>query len=346
MLEQINVGLVGAGWPAQQHIKGYQKLDGVKVLALCDINEELLNKIADEYNIPKRFTRYEDMVALDELHAISICTPNYLHVPQAIEALKSGKHVLCEKPLSINAKEAEKITEHLLKAEKVFMIAQVMRFSNEAQYLKRLIDKNELGKIYYGKAKYLRRSGIPGIGTWFTTKELSGGGCMIDCGVHVLDLIWWLMGCPEPVEAFGVTYAEFGPKGLRDWSGSISKTKTFDVEDLAIGMIKFENGATLFLEVSWALNTKEEGSGMSLFGTEGGAELPSLSIVKYIDGYPNIIKPEIPQNNTFEEETKHFIDCMRNNKKPIVPLEQGITVMKMMDGIYKSASLGKSVPIK
>jgi len=350
MSKQINVGLVGAGWLSWQHIQGYRKLDGVKVLAICDINEALLNKIADEYNIPKRFTKYTDMLALDKLDAISVCTPNYLHVPQTIEALESGKHVICEKPLSVNAEEAEKIVKPLEKSKKVFMIAQIMRFLNESKYLKQLINKNELGKIYYAKAKYLRRHGIPGIGSWFTTKKYSGGGSLIDCGVHILDQVWWLMGCPEPVEMFGSTYAEFGPRGLRDSGFGVSRNRTasFDVEDLATGIIKFNNAATLFLGVCWALNIINEENSVSgsLFGTEGGAQLSPLRLVKYIDGYPNIIEPKISQNNVFDEEIKHFIDCIRNNKEPMATLKHAITMMKMLDGIYKSASTGKSVNLK
>ncbi|MDD5687060.1 MAG: Gfo/Idh/MocA family oxidoreductase [Elusimicrobia bacterium] len=349
MSKQINVGLIGAGWPAWQHIKGYQKIEGVKVLALCDLNEELLDKIANEYNIPKKFTKLEEMLALDELDAVSVCTPNFLHVPQIIKVLESGKHVICEKPLSINAEEAEKIAGPLAKSKKIFMIAQVCRFGSEAQYLKKLIDKNELGKIYYAKVKLLRRHGIPGIGSWFTTKKCSGGGSLIDIGVHAIDLAWWEMGCPEPVEVFGATYDEFGSKGLRDSGFGQSKRKgtTFDVEDLAVGLIKFKNGATLSLEISWALNISENTQNISvLCGTEGGAEFSPLKLIKYIEGSPSVIVPEIREDSKFDEQAKHFIDCIRNNKKPIVSLEQGITMLKMFDGLYKSAETNKSVAIK
>ncbi|OGS47401.1 MAG: hypothetical protein A2539_07550 [Elusimicrobia bacterium RIFOXYD2_FULL_34_15] len=349
MSKQVNIGVIGAGWPAWQHIKGYQKLENVKVLALCDINKEILSKTAKEYNIPKTFTKCEDMLKLKEIDAISVCTPNFLHVPQVIASLNAGKHVICEKPLSVSAEEACKIIGPLKKSKKKFMIAQVKRFANESKYLKKLINNNELGNIYYSKIKYLRRAGIPGIGSWFTTKKYSGGGSLIDCGVHVLDLTWWLMGCPKPVEIFGSTYAKFGPKGLRDsnWSVSKDRTKIFDVEDLSTGIIKFENGASLFIETSWAMNIKEDSQvSCLLYGTDGGAELSPLKLLKYIDDCPNCIEPKIPENNIFDEEIKHFVDCIVNDKKPTVTLEHGIRIMKMMDGIYKSAKTGKSVTVK
>ena len=349
MPRQINVGIIGAGWPAWQHIKGYQKLENVKVLALCDINKEILTKIAREYNVPKTFTKYEDMLKLKEIDAVSVCTPNFQHVPQVIDSLNAGKHVICEKPLSVNTEEANKIVEPLRKSKKKFMIAQVKRFANESRYLKKLINDNELGRIYYSKIKYLRRAGIPGIGSWFTTKKFSGGGALIDCGVHVLDQTWWLMGCPKPVEIFGSTYAEFGPKGLRDsnWSVSKNRTKIFDVEDLAIGAIKFDNGATICIETSWAMNIKEDSQvSCSLYGTDGGAELSPLKLLKYVNDCPNWIEPKIPENNMFDEEIRHFVDCITEDKKPTVTLEHGITMMKIMDGIYKSAETGRSVTIR
>ena len=354
----IKIGLVGGGWPSWQHIKGFKKLKSVKVKALCDVNKEHLNKIADEYDIPGRFARYEDMLGEKEIDAVCVCTPNYLHVPQAILALKAGKHVLCEKPLSVNAATAQKIKPYLKKSKKVLMMAHVYRFKEESQYLKKFIQRGELGDIYFAKTHVLRREGIPGLGGWFTTKAKSGGGALIDVGVHMLDLTWWLMGSPKPISAYGVAYAKFGPKGLRASGFGVSKIKgkpIFDVDDFAAGLIRMANGSSFLIEASWALNLKEIGTiNCSWFGEKGGVdynptkspkELP-VEIMKYPKDKPQITRPKFRENNPFDNQARHFIDCIRKNKKPPVPLEHGITVMKMLDAIYKSAKIGRSVVIK
>jgi predicted dehydrogenase len=358
MKKTIRIGLVGGGWPAWQHIKGFKKLKNVRVEALCDVNKEHLNKIANEYNIPKRFTKFEEILNEKEIDAVCVCTPNYLHVPQAILSLKAGKHVLCEKPLSVNAKEGQKIKPYLKKAGKVFMMAHVYRFKEESRYLKSLITKGELDSIYFARTHVLRREGIPGWGGWFTTKSKSGGGALIDCGVHMLDLTWWLMGTPNPVSAYGVTYAKFGPKGLRKQKFGVSKIKgkpIFDVDDCAIGLIRMANGSSLLIEVSWALNIKEiRDINCSWFGIKGGVDYNPIKspkefpveIMKYPKNKSKIIRPKFGESNMFDNQAGYFIDCIRNNKKPSVPLEDGITVMKMLDAIYESAKIGRSVPIK
>ena len=353
---KIGIGLVGGGWPSWQHIKGFKKLKNVEVLALCDINKEQLNKIADEYDIPERFTRYEDMLGEKEIDAVCVCTPNYLHVPQAILALKTGKHVLCEKPLSVNAKEAQKIKTHLKNSKKIFMMAHVYRFGEESQYLKSLITRGEIGSIYFARALVLRREGIPGYGGWFTTKAKAGGGALIDIGVHMLDLTWWLMGSPRPVSAFGLTYAKFGTRALRTSNWGVGKVKgkpIFDVDDFAVGLIRMADGSSLLVEASWALNIKETGIiNCSWYGTEGGVDYSPMKkespveIMKYPKDKPKFIRPKFGETNKFDTQTRHFIDCIRNNIKPPVPLEDGIFVMKMLDGIYKSAKIGRSVVIK
>lgn len=173
---------------------------------------------------------------------------------------------------------------------------------------------------------------------------------MIDCGVHMTDLVWWLMGCPKPVSAFASTYAEFGSKGLggSKWGVSVvKKPRPFDVEDLAVGLIKFDNNATLFLEAGWAACVENRSMYCSILGTKSGVEIFPPSVVKYTKKGPyRVIKPRIPDNNAFDDEIKHFIDCIKNKKKPMAGAEQGIAIMKMLDAIYESARTGKEVRIK
>ena len=183
------------------------------------------------------------------------------------------------------------------------------------------------------------------MGTWFTKKKFAGGGPLIDNGVHFLDLIWWLMGCPEPVEAFGSTYAKFGPygKGAKGWEGTPSPD-VFDVEDLALGSIRFKNGATVMLDNAWACFVEKNTTAMRLCGTKGGATLWPFGICYEEEGE---IVSKIPDLTQFKAESqfKHFIDCVLNDKKPTSTIEQGVTVLRMLDAIYRSAAAGKSVEI-
>jgi predicted dehydrogenase len=202
-------------------------------------------KTAEEFGVKNVFTDYREMLSMDGIDAVSVCVPNHLHSTMAIDAFEAGKHVICEKPLAITPAEGEAMVAAGKKAGKLFMTAFNNRFRGDTQLLKKMIESGELGDIYYAKTGWIRRKGIPGMGGWFTTKAKSGGGPLIDIGVHVLDLAMWLMGNPKAVTVSGSTYAQFGPKGegLGGW-GHAEENGTFDVEDLAAGFIRMDTGAT------------------------------------------------------------------------------------------------------
>jgi predicted dehydrogenase len=343
---QIRVGVIGLGI-GRWHIESYLTIPGVKVAALCDVDKDKLGTAATRYGVAKVYTNYVELLQNNNVDAVSICVPNHLHAPIAICALENGKHILCEKPLSSSLDEGRKMLETANKSPRLkAMMAMKFRFNKDSVYVKRMVENGELGEVYYGFSTYLRQlGGIPKMGTWFTKKELSGGGPLIDNGVHFLDLIWWLMGCPEPVEAFGSTYAKFGPygKGAPGWKGEPSP-QVFDVEDLAVGNIRFKNGATVMLDNAWAAFVEKEIIGMRLCGTRGGATLWPFRVSYEEDGE---IISKIPDLTEFQAESqfKHFIDCILYNKKPISTIEQGVTVLRMLDAIYRSANTGKSVRV-
>ena len=268
-------------------------------------------------------------------------------MPVSVFALEHGKHILCEKPLSASLEDGAKILEAANKSPDLkAMIAMKFRFNKDSVYIKNMVESGELGEIYYGFTTYLRQlGGIPKMGSWFTKKELSGGGPLIDNGVHFLDLIWWLMGCPNPVEVFGTTYAKFGPygKGAKGWSGTPSPD-VFDVEDLALGIIKFGNGASIMLDNAWAAFVDKEVIRMRLCGTKGGATLWPFRICYEEDGEVISKKTDLTKVKS-ENQFKHFIDCIRNNKQPVSTIEQGMTVLRMLDAIYRSANKSKSVAL-
>ena len=348
--DKLRVGIIGVGI-GQAHIKGYRKVPNVDIVALCDVNEERAQGVAREFRLDeaKIYTDYRAMLDDANLDAVSVGLPNFLHRSVTIDCLNAGVHVICEKPLAMNAKEAQKIVEAAAINKRKCMVGQVSRFRQDSQFLKQLISSGELGRPYYSHAGCLRKRGIPGYGGWFTTKEQSGGGPLIDIGVHLLDMAWWLCGCPNPVAATGVTYAEFGPrgKGLGNWSADKTPEGTFNVEDLAVALIRFENGLTINLEVSWAIHNDKTRQWCQIFGTEGGCDWgEDTAIYRELQGASVNGKIDIGAGDPWQGEMQHFVDCILQNRTPDPDAVQGVTMMKMLDAIYKSAENGREVLIK
>lgn len=359
----LRIGIIGAGAIAQSgHIPSYQKIDKVKVVAISDSNKEKAKAVAKKFNIETYFTDYRDLLKLDRIDAVSICTPNFLHREQVTVSLRAGKNVLCEKPLCLNAKEVEEILKEVKKADgKICMVAYMRRFMDVSQFLKESINQGELGEIYYVKASYLRRRGIPTSSSWFTSKKLSGGGALIDIGVHILDLVLWLMGNPIPIVVSGSIYSKLRNKtGSSSWSppNILIENKLnhniFDVEDLATGFVKFLNQCTLFLEASWAGNSENEGT-LSFFGTKGGAKVRfyeedsvygRLRIFKEKQGRVCDLTPVFPQEDDLvSKEVKHFVECIEKNRKPITTPNEMLNVARIIDAIYQSAKEGREIKI-
>ena len=334
----IKVGIVGTGI-GRFHANGYKKCPDVEIKAFCDIDPDRAKCAAEEYGAPGVYTDYNEMLKDPEIDAVSVCTPNSLHAPLAIASFEAGKHVLCEKPIATNAQEARAMVEAGRKSGKIFMMAFNNRFRGDTQLLKKCIENGDLGDIYYAKTGWIRRKGIPGMGGWFTTKAMSGGGPLIDLGVHVLDLTLWLMGNPKPVYVMGSSYAMFGPKFAKDCGG------TYDVEDLATGIVKLENGATIFVEASWHSHVEREQNYTTLMGTKGGAELEPLRIFTDVNGNSADIQLEHPNVSGHEMEIVHFVECIRENKTPLAIGEHGLHIQLILDAIYESTKTGKGVEI-
>jgi len=342
-VEKLGVGVVGVGI-GHLHIQGYVQCPEAQVVAVCDINEERARRVAAEFGIPHVFTDYREMLGLDGIDAVSVCTPNYLHAPVTIAAFEAGKHVICEKPLAMTPEEGDAMVAAGNKAGKLFMTAFNNRFRGDTQVLKRFIEKGELGDIYFGKTGWIRRKGIPGIGGWFTTKSKSGGGPLIDIGVHVLDLALWLMGNPKAVTVTGSTYAKFGPsgEGMGTW-GIADRGGGFDVEDLAAAFIRLDTGATVMLEASWASHIQRDVIYTNLIGTKGGADVDPFRIYKDMHGTPVDITPAFPNQSGHIMEIKHFVDCVVNGRELISTGEHGLEITRILDAIYRSAETGREI---
>ena len=338
MAKKLKVAIIGLGWPGREHLKGYKQCGNVEVVALCDMNAELARAQADEHGIEAVYGDHKKMLKEAGVDAVSVCLPNFLHAPISLDALRAGKHVICEKPPALSVAEARRMAAAARAGGLTLQYALSQRFVAANKLAKDYVQKGELGEIYFGRAVYHRRRGIPlGTQSWFVNKKLSGGGALIDIGVHALDAVWWLMGTPKPVSVSGNAYQKFKhvvPKGTK-----------FDVDDSAFGLIKFDNGATLILECSWALNMPARNV-LQIAGTQGGAELNPLKIYVERDGIQVDMTPEVPGVDLFADQMGHFVDCILENKTPLMSADQGVQLMQMLEAIYKSSASGREVRIK
>jgi len=353
-MDKIRIGVIGTGSIAREHLSAYQKNPYVEIYALCDINAELLASRAAEFGVERTFTSCEEMLKLPEIDAVSVCTWNCAHAPCAIAALNAGKHVLCEKPMALNAEEARAMKEAADRNGKLLMIGFVRRFGNDCDILKDLIDNDQFGEIYYAKATYLRRNGNPG--GWFGEKARSGGGPLIDLGVHVIDLARYLLGGPKPVSVYGATFHKLGNRpgvkgGKAYLSARANDTTVCDVEDLATALIRFDNGAVISVEASFSLNLKQDVGSIELFGTKAGAKIdPELEMYSEMNGYMTNVTLTNPTalsfDGLFAREIDHYVDCVRLGLPCRSPAEDGVTLMKILDAIYESAATGHEVIIQ
>jgi len=346
MGKKYRVGIVGAGNIAQSaHLPAYAKMDNVEVVAIADWNLERAQDAAKKFGIPAAFDSVEALLADAEVDYIDICVWNRSHSSVAIAAAEAGKHILCEKPMAIDLEHALKMQEAVKKAGVQFMMAVPTRYSGEAQLLAEMVESGKLGEIYYAKTANIRRRGTP-IG-WFTDLSKSGGGPVIDIGVHCIDRTWYLMGRPKPVRVsanIAHHIGDFKTKGVSRWTALDSDVTAFDTEDSAAGVIHFENGAVMLFEVSWALNCPPQDY-TQICGSKAGATLNPLTLYGEDMGYLTDNKLTAANVNIFEEEIRHFLDCLDTGKTPISPLEDGVTVQCMLQGIYDSARLGREVEI-
>ncbi len=352
-METIKIGIIGNGGISRFHANGYRQLPNVEIYALCDINRQRAEAMAREYNVPMErvFTDVNDLVALKEIDAVSVCTWNNAHAPCTIAALRAGKHVLCEKPMATNAIEAAQMEEEARKAGKLLMIGFVRRFGNDCDVVQDFVKMGYFGDLYYAKATYLRRHGCPG--GWFCDKSRSGGGPLIDLGVHVIDLVRYLFGNPRPVSVYGATFDRLANRpGVRTAGGYVSADASgeepYTVEDFASGMIRFDNGAVLSVETSFSLNLKNDRGDIELFGTQGGAKLsPELELYSQTGGYMTNTTLNYPTgldfNGLFEREVAHFVECIRTGGECRNPACDGVELMRILDGLYESARTGHEV---
>ncbi|GIO43737.1 MULTISPECIES: Gfo/Idh/MocA family protein [Paenibacillus] len=357
MSKVYRIGIVGCGGIANgKHLPSLKKLDNVEIVAFCDIVVERAEKAAREYGAEgaQVYSDYRELLKDQSLDIVHVLTPNDFHAEVTIAALEADKHVMCEKPMAKTAADARRMVEAAKRTGKKLTIGYNNRFRPDSLHLKKLVEEGQLGDIYFAKAHAIRRRAVP---TWgvFLDEEKQGGGPLIDIGTHALDLTLWMMNNYKPKVVLGTKYHELSQRenAANAW-GPWDPAK-FTVEDSAFGMVVMENGATVMLESSWALNTLDvHEAKCSLSGTEAGADMKNglringeehgrLYTKEAELGSGGVAFYEGKAENDADTEMRTWIRAVDQDLEPVVTPEQACVVSEILEAIYESAKTGKAV---
>lgn len=347
MADRLRAAVIGTGM-GRYHMEAYARNPKVDLVAVCDLNGPEAKEFARKYGAAHVFTDWREMYELD-LDLVSIAVPNNLHAEMTIAALERGFHVLCEKPMAARLEDARRMVESAQRAGKRLMIHMSLRYQPAHQHLKSLVEKGDLGEIYLGEARMIRRRGTPvldfapggsmGRGPWFVIKAESGGGALMDIGVHTFDLVWWLMGCPKPVAVSGATFArlrrpEFAARHI-----------PADTDEHAAAFVALEDGRRIFFEACWASNQPDSFT-VDLFGTQAGARLDDrLRVFTHDGNEPRDTTASIPEGAGLVSYD-HFVEGVLDPKVDLI--SEGwkcLPVAEVLDALDRSATLGREVAI-
>ncbi len=331
--KKLRLALVGAGHVAQvAHIPAWRGRDDVERVALVDDDIVRARQVAAQHGFTRVYEDIRTMLRDVEVDVVDICTPNYLHAPMAIAALRSGCHVLCEKPLARSAAEARKMVDAAAEAGRILMVAMNNRFRDDAATLHRLVRAGELGDVHMVRAGWLRRVVDWKDRRWFTERGKAGGGALLDLGTPLMDLAVWMAGLRRPVAASAAVFGRRGRGG---------------VEDSACAMLRFAGGAALMLEVTWNLQEPRDRSYVDVYGSKGVASLHPLRIHKSVQGVLVNVTPSIRRGDdyrrSYRAEIDHFVDCVRHRRKPRSSAADALKVLAILDAMYESARTGREV---
>jgi predicted dehydrogenase len=346
MPDTPRIAVIGAGWAARiAHLPAYAA-NGITPVAIADLNTDVADIEAKRHKIPNVYGDWREMLAKEKPDAVSVCVPNVHHREPVLGCLQAGAHVLCEKPLATSVAEAEEMFAAADAAGKTLMAAQNWRWNENSRAIRRIVDSGDMGDVYYAEATALRRMGIP---TWgkFHYKEYSHGGALLDVGVHMLDLAVYLMDNPTPVRVSAQMAAKFGqrPEVAKLLRNAWDPAK-FDVEDFAVALVHFDNGATLLLRASWAMHIDAETFSVRLCGTEAGATTTPPVTYRNHAGIPADEKLQVPQAEwtaSYTREIAHWLKVVQGEVRPMVKPEETLNVQRIIDAAYRSAAEGREV---
>ncbi len=344
----LRVGLIGAGGIARKvHSPGFMAQSNVELVAVADPEAGRAESLARDAEISVALTDFRDLVSRDDIDAVSIATPPVAHAETTIAALEAGKHVFCEKPMAMNAREATAMADAANRAQRILAIDFQSRFEWETQQAREFVSRGLLGSPHFAKSSYLRRGGVPTWGT-FTSKAMNGGGALIDIGVHALDRALYVLGHPTPTSVWGATGQPFGRRGQVTNRWGPWNTEAHDVDDYAFAAIRFEDDLILLLECSWVLRMEQASvEQLQISATESGLELKPLRIFHDHNGYHSTETFEAPdsQRPSHELSIADFVHCVQTGDEPTVPAAHGVLISKIVDAIYKSTAERSEIPI-
>jgi predicted dehydrogenase len=354
MAQATRVGIVGAGWPGRKHAEGYQAAGGFTLAAVADLIPSRRRGVMEQFGAAREYAEAEELIADKELDVVSVCLPNHLHLPITLAALKAGKHVVCETPPALNAGEAKRIAAAAAKAGKVVLYAMQRRFGGFEQAAKQALEKGYAGNVLHARAAWTRTRGVPTGTGWYADRAKSGGGAMMDLGLHMLDLGWSLLGQPKPLAAFAVFPGSGSTPLTAEAAEPAGQSAGSRVEESAFALVKFEGGRSLELGASWAINQPPQHNGTSCraYGDKGavevyrGADGPALYRGFAADGQAKETILKLPRLTHHGAMMRHLRECLLGRATPAVGAEQGVTLMQIVDAIYKSAATGKSVDVR
>jgi predicted dehydrogenase len=347
----VRVGVVGVGSIARMgHLPHYRDHPDVELVAVADSDIGRAQQAAEEFGATGVYGDAASMFKSEKLDAVSICTPNASHIELATEAVERGLHVWVEKPLGVDPAAAARLVGAVERSGCIAGVGMTHRFRNEAQVLRKFIAAGDVGTPYYARTRILRRRGTPT--GWFTSKAHSGGGPLMDIGVHALDLAWWAVGMPQARAVSGqvvTAIGRFQTEMVSRWSSADDfnqNNEVFDTEDFASAYIRFDTGLVMLLEVSWALNGPEDDALMlDVFGPKGGVSLHPLCFYGEQNRIVGANKLSVQRNDPYKDEIAHFVQCVVTGQQTDVPLAQGLQVLRMLTAISESAKRGAEVSV-
>jgi predicted dehydrogenase len=345
MAKAIRLGVVGLRNIGRNHIRRAMALEGVDVAGVCDTDRERLEAAASEFDIDRRCTRAEDLLAQEGLDGVILAVPNHLHAPLAIAAMAAGRHVLVEKPIAHRSADAREMIAARDRTGKVLMVGMNQRFDPLVAAARRRILAGEIGEVLYARAHWNRRTlgkGVAARGDWAATAELSGGGPLIDLGVHKLDLAMFLMGFPQVESVCGFCAAGVGRAAAKRRGG------VYEVEDMAAGLVRFRGGSALHLEAAYFMNQAEEPpQQVAIYGSEGGfvAGRPHGHLLFRADGDANAPVKLTPQHGWAATAVEHFVQVLRGQQELSPTAEEGLIALRIVEAIYESARTARVVAL-
>ena len=349
----IKVGVIGCGTIANAaHIPAYAKNPDVEIKYFCDIIPERAEKAVAQYGCGTAVTDYHEVIADPEVDAISVCTPNNMHPVITIDALRAGKHVLCEKPAARTYAEVERMMQAQRETGRILVIGVVNRFNDSVRRIKQYIDEGRLGNVHHVYVSFRQHRSIPGLGGAFTTKEIAGGGVLIDWGVHYLDIVMYCCGDPRPLtvsgEAFSVLGKDIPAYVYKDmWAGPPKEDGVYDVEESVTGLVRTE-GPVISFNGAWAQNIGEKECYIDFMGDKAGIRLQygkMFTLYTAENGALVQYTPEFTMSNMFENEINAFVDCVQRGAEMPSRIDTVAITAKLMQAVYDSAEQHREVAL-